>query len=558
MAAKKGVKGADKVLDVAQELIEGAAIDRQERASFGNYGGATRQKIELQPLIDKLLEDIRRIDGDESLSRSEKTKRIGRLADSLKVKLYEDKRRHEEDKLKASSYRRYLTTVRKAVTAQNWRHHGLEAAVQSLAKHHPRYAEQLHEMAAMTDITSLRLAHRDLLALARQQRDDAAFEAFKAMKLDHEIMRHLTLPAATKAQLATAAVETLEVRATNTIEINYHWMIETIHELLTKAEMRSDGVAAQSFSSLALGLALATGRREIEILKLARFKKVGEFELEFSGQAKRRGGVDFSESYNIYTLISADLVLEAFAKMRDMPEVLELQHLDNTEVNRRVAKTLNTVAKRVFDSSERVFKDSRALWARVVFELHFNRDARWKKVNETVFWREMLGHEDMDTQESYKAFKISYATEAADLPASKYASRLEALAALDAHEEIAGREAMRKIHTWVKGAIEAAPGVVISQKAIATNVGSYRPVIKEYLQLASEALATPNRPIQAVAPVVPAEVADAKPRISVVENDGQWTAVAKLNGVEIARGTGDSKDSAYSALLAQASGKTRD
>lgn len=558
MVAKKGVKGADKVLDVAQELIEGAAIDQQERVSFGNYGGATRQKIELQPLIDKLLEDVRRIDGDESLSRSEKTKRIGRLADSLKVKLYEDKRRKEEDKLRASSYRRYLTTVRKAVTAQNWRHHGLEAAVHSLAKHHPRYAEQLNDMAAMTDITSLRLAHRDLLALARQQRDDSAFEAFKAMKLDHEIMRHLTLPAATKAQLATAAVETLEARATNTIEINYHWMIETIHDLLTKAEMRSDGVAAQNFSSLALGLALATGRREIEILKLARFKKVGEFELEFSGQAKRRGGVDFSESYNIYTLISADLVLEAFAKMRAMPEVLELQHLDNTEVNRRVAKTLNTVAKRVFNDNERVFKDSRALWARVVFELHFNRDARWKTVNETVFWREMLGHEDMDTQESYKAFKISYAGEPVDQPGSKYASRLEALAALDKHEAIAGREAMLKIHSWVKGAIEEAPGVRISQKAIATNVGSYRPLIKEYLELASEALATPNRPARAVAPVVPAEVANAKPRISLVESNGQWTAVAKLNGVEIARSTGDSRESAYSALLAQGSDTTRD
>ena len=51
--------------------------------------------------------------------------------------------------------------------------------------------------------------------------------------------------------------------------------------------------------------------------------------------------------------------------MRAMPEVLELQHLDNTEVNRRVAKTLNTVAKRVLGSEARVFKDSRALWARV-------------------------------------------------------------------------------------------------------------------------------------------------------------------------------------------------
>lgn len=550
MAAKKGVKAADEVSAVA-------AIDQQERVSFGNYGGATRQKVELQPLIDKLIADIRRVDEDETLSRSEKTKRIGRLAESLKVKLYEDKRRKDEDKLKASSYRRYLTTVRKAVTAQNWRHHGLETAVHSLAKHHPRYADQLHAMLDMDDITSIRMARQELLTAATQQRDDAAFEAFKHMKLDHEIMRHLTLPAATAAQLATAAVETLEERATNTVEVNYHWLIETINELLTKAEIRSDGLAAQNFSALALGLALATGRREIEVLKQARFEKVGEFELQFSGQAKRRGGVDYGDSYRIYTLISADLVLEAFAKLRALPEVLELQHLDNTEVNRRVAKTLNTATKRVFKDESRVFKDSRAIWARVVFELYFSRDPRWKTVNETVFWREMLGHEDMDTQESYKAFKISYAAIESEQPASQYASRLEALEALDKNEEIVGRESMQKIHAWVKGAVKAAPGVLISQKAIATNVGSYRPVIKEYLQLAGEALATPNRPARAVAPVVPAEVANAKPRITVTESGGVWTAVAKLNGVEIASAEGDSKTDAYEALIAQAKATTR-
>ncbi|WP_129429713.1 protelomerase family protein [Pseudomonas syringae] len=551
MAAKNS--GKPGVTDAA----EVAAIDQQERVSFGNYGGATRQKVELQPLIDKLIADVRRVDEDEALSRSEKTKRIGRLADSLKVKLYEDKRRKDDDKLKPSSYRRYLTTVRKAITAQNWRHHGLETAVGSLAKHHPRYAEQLHALLDLPDITSIRMAHRDLLTAARQNRDDAAFEAFTHMKLDHEVMRHLTLPAATAAQLATSQVEALEQKATNTVEINYHWLIETINELLTKAEIRSDGQAAQNFSSLALGLALATGRREIEILKQARFEKVGEFELQFSGQAKRRGGVDYGQSYRIYTLISADLVLESFANLRAMPEVLELQHLDNTAVNQRVAKTLNTATKRVFKDEARVFKDSRAIWARVVFELYFSQDPRWKTVNETVFWREMLGHEDMDTQESYKAFKISYTTQADAQVESKFASRLEALEALDNHEQIEGRDAMRKIHSWVKSAVAAAPNVTISQKAIATNVGSYRPVIKEYLQIAGEALATPNRPARAIAPVVPAEVAKAKPRISVHEAGGRWTAVAKVNGVEVARGEGDSKESAYDALVAMGSDNTR-
>ncbi|MFU5782822.1 protelomerase family protein [Pseudomonas aeruginosa] len=548
MAKKAATK---KAVDQVTESAKGEeAIDHRERVSFGNYGGATRQKVELQPLIDKLLEDVKAIDSDDSLSRGDKTKRLSRLADRLKNKLYEDRRRKDADKLKASSYRRYLTTVRKAITAQNWRHHSIEESAQRLAKHHPRYAEQLLAMVDLVDITELRLAHRDLLAQIRQDRDDDAYEAVKGMKLDHEIMRHLTLPAATKAQLATDAVETLEHRATNTISINYHWLVETIRELLAATEIRADGTAVPFFSYLALGLALATGRREVEILKLARFEKVGEFELEFSGQAKRRGGVDYGDSYRIYTLLQADVVLEAFAKLRAMPEVLELQHLDNTEVNRRVAKTLNTQAKRVFGNQERVFKDSRAIWARVVFELHFTRDARWAKVNETVFWREMLGHEDMDTQESYKAFKIDYTPPAKPAaPASKYGSRLEALEALDEHEQIAGRDAMQKIHRWVKETVKTAPEARISQKAIATNVGSYRPVIKEYLELAAEALASPARPVEEIAPAVPAEVVKAKPRISVSEvSSGKWVAVARVNGVEVARGEGADRATAYEAL----------
>lgn len=520
------------------------AINERERISFGNVGGQTRQKVELGVLIEQLLNDIRAIDENGELSRGEKTKRISRLAERLKNRLYEDRRRKEGDKLKPSSYRRYLTTVRKAITAQNWRHHALQESAERLAKRHPRFAENLLAMVAHDDITDVRIAHRDLLADIRNQGDDDAYEAVRAMKLDHEVMRHLTLPAATKAELAEDAVERLEERATNTVTISYPWLMATIRELLASQQVRAGGKVAPYFSHLALGLALATGRREVEILKLARFKKVGDFELEFSGQAKRRGGVDYSESYRIYTIVAADVVLDAFAKLRALPEVRELQHLENTEVNRRVAKNLNTVVKRLFGSEERVFKDSRAIWARVVFELHFNRDPRWKSVNETVFWREMLGHEDMDTQESYKAFKIRYddPETPVEAPESKYTNRLEALKALDDHQEISAREALQKIHRWVKDAVAKAPDVKITQKAITLNVGSYRPVIKEYLALAADALATPNRSLDSVAAEVPAEVAKAKPHlIAHSRNDGGWEAIATVNGVEVARKVGSSR-----------------
>lgn len=514
---------------------EKAAIDEREPERFGNYGGATRQKVKLRDIIEELLEGIRAIDANAELARGEKTKRIARLAEKVKTKLYEDRRRKPDAKLQASTYRRYLTTIRTAITGQNWRHHSVEETAQRLARRFPRWAEQLQGLAELTDITPLRLAHKDLLAEIRRAGDADAYEAVREMKLDHEVMRHLTLPAVTKVELASEAVEVLEAKATNTVTLNYHQLMAQITELLTAQQLIGDQYG-QYFSHLALGLALATGRRQIEILKLGRFEKVGEFELEFTGQAKQRQGVDYSHSYRIYSLIKADLVLEAFARLRAMPEVAELQALDNTEVNRRVAKTLNTVVKRVLGDDTRVFKDSRAIWARIVFETHFTTEARWKTVNETVFWREMLGHEDLDTQESYKQFKIDYSQpEQPAEAASRYASRLEGLKALDDHPGIAGRAGMVKIHEWVKATIAATPEARISQKAISLNVGSYRPNIKEYLAIAEEALAAPAVPVAAVAAAVPAAVAKAKPHL-VSERDGEeWVAVASVNGVEVAR-----------------------
>lgn len=490
---------------------------------YGNHGGQTRQKVVLGDIITFMIEEVEKIDGDDSISRGEKTKRIGRLAQKIKTKLYEDGRRSEEDKLKPSSYRRYLTRLRNAVQAQNWRHHAIEETCRRMAKHHPEYAQELHAMAELTDIVPLRLAYRELKNKIKRDGNNAAYLDAKAMKIDHEIMRHLNLPAVTRDQMAEHAALVLEEKALNTIDISYHWYVSTAAEML----------ASSTFSHLALGIAMSTGRRAFEVLTQGRFEKAGEFELEFSGQAKQRLGVDYSSSYRIYTLVAADVVLDAIKRMRSLPEGAGLQGMDATEVNRRTAKTLNELAKRVFRDTSRVFKDTRAIWARIMFETHFAHDARWAKKSAEVFWREMLGHEDLETQESYKQFKIHYEDEA-PVAAPKFSSRLEGLKTLDEHPQIKGRAGLERIHAWVKSAIEADPLVKINQRAISVNVGSYRPNIKEYLDLAADALGVPAHAASVVAEV-PAVVAKAKPHMTSHQaDDGEWVAVASINGVEVA------------------------
>lgn len=501
----------------------------------GNVGGQTRQKVELGELIEAMVNEVREADRDEEMSRSQKTQAMKRIATKFKNALYEDGRRRPEAKLKASSYRRYLTRARQAITAQNWRHHSIPKEAERLAKRHPKWADEILALAAIDDVTELRLTHRELVNKMLQAGDDAAHDDLVDMKLDHEVMRHLRLPKATKANLASEHQEVLEHRATNTVRINYWWLMDKVGELLTARRANEEGEYEPFYSYMALALAIVTGRRMWEVLVLGRFKAVGEYEVEFRGQAKKRTGVDYGASYRIYTLLKADQVVEAFETMRALPEVRELQDLDHTEFNRRVAKTLNELTKRTFGSDARTFKDSRAIWARIVFETHFATDPRWRNVNETIFWREQLGHEDMDTQESYKAFKIDYTRPAAE-EAPRYPSRIAALRALDEHPEILKREPMARAHEWVKAQVEQEPEAPITQSYMLREKIASRPVIKDYLEIAEEALATPNREILAAAFQPPRAVEAPKPKlVAHRREDGQFEATAKVNGVEVAK-----------------------
>ena len=302
-------------------------------------------------------------------------------------------------------------------------------------------------------------------------------------------MRWLTLPSAKKAQLADEQQAALTEKKHSTVNVDYPWLMATINSLLSPDTSKSI-----SFSRLAVGIAFATGRRQIEVLYQGRFKQVGEYELEFSGAAKKRGGADYEKTYNIYTIVPAGEVISAIALLKEQPEIMALSVLDempetkrNTAINQKMGKTMNTAAKRVWGDNERKFKDSRSVWARIVFEQHFTQDKRWAKVDEDVFWHEQLCHEDIETQKAYKQFKIQRMGEEAvtDQPTG----RLEMIRALMDNPGIQARGSLLKITKWAIDVIEKDSGAKISQHRIIQEVGSGRAVIKDWLTLAEPALA---------------------------------------------------------------------
>ena len=511
--------------------------------------GRRKQKVDLESIKEELINGVIAIDSDDSMTRSVKTKSLTRLATKVKNQLHDDKRRKDSERIATSTYRKYLTNLRRAVTEQNWVHHSLEQQVERLSKRYPEYSEELSALLGLS-ITPLRNAWSELLNNVKKDGNNDAHSDIKSMKLDHEIMRHLTLPSADKANLDEEQAEQRYKKISTQVELSFTWLMNTITELLTKKSRVVAGQSVYTYNQLALGLGLATGRRQIEVLYQGEIEKVSSNQVKFIGQAKKRGGADYSDENIIYTLVDADLVIEAWNNLRSLPEIKDLEQFEalgevarNSAINARCASNLNTLAKRTFGDNSFVFKDSRDIWARAVHDLYY---LDWRKDNgkksEDLFWQSMLGHEDTKTQIGYKKFHILYDQDEVEAEEENAVTRLAGIKALDDNEEIDSRQALRNIHKWVKAQLEQDDDAVITQSRITREVGSGRPAIKDYLALASDAL-NKKAVIADKAPVITEKVieeqeeaapaADVKPHFASKRiNDNVWQVTLTIGDKE--------------------------
>ncbi|MEI5603973.1 protelomerase family protein, partial [Streptomyces brasiliscabiei] len=116
--------------------------------------------------------------------------------------------------------------------------------------------------------------------------------------------------------------EALNEKHENVIKING----DHIKELSTKILSEKD----PSYTDIAVGLALATGRRANEIMKTASFKKSGERSLMFEGQLKTHNRYLFEEigAYEIPCIVDSDLVIKGLKLLRKKTGAEILEYTD--------------------------------------------------------------------------------------------------------------------------------------------------------------------------------------------------------------------------------------
>ncbi|MEL6929709.1 MAG: protelomerase family protein [Cyanobacteria bacterium J06600_6] len=110
------------------------------------------------------------------------------------------------------------------------------------------------------------------------------------------------------------------------------------------AQTALDLLGSDTWSDIAAGLAVVTGRRVSEVLQTASFQFVSNFSLLFVGAAKRRKE-SVPLEFEIPTLVEASLVIDAISRLR---QLLDTQGLSNRQINDKYEQIVARACDRHF------------------------------------------------------------------------------------------------------------------------------------------------------------------------------------------------------------------
>jgi len=330
------------------------------------------------------------------------------------------------------------------------------------------------------------------------QEGDRLLDDLMGLRINHEVMYALTLSQAERVSIQKRWGDVLDEKKRSTVLIDYPAYMQAVLDILHTPTSQYSFTTRTSMAPLAFALAAVSGRRMIEIMRLGDFKPTGRYTVEFLGQAKKRSEEDGTPR-TIYTLCDSELFIDRLNTLRgssaaaDFDEVVKGYGEDDTRSeNGRISTLLgnafNAWVKTFFQDDRRVFKDSRAIYARIAYESWFRVDPRWAKVDEDVFFSEILGHDDEGTQLHYKQFKLHNFSRSWKYETGEENGRLAALHELDdLMPSFARGDAAIKLHDEVKRIIEEEPAAIINSSRLRA-LGFNTRLIQRYLETAAEAL----------------------------------------------------------------------
>ena len=377
-----------------------------------------QRKVDLDKIISGLinnLEEIRNSDAEQKY----KTQKEKRLGSSVHKALYSDGRKAERHQVSLTTYNRYLTKVRKAVSQMDYKRFDFDKQITRSIKKFPEHKERLDSYLSLNlndVLDDMKQWKKEIGIPQKGSRNEKLFnEVLGKLNPLPPIFDSLSLKAADKQRFKAHQVDKIESKQTSLTELKLSDIKEAITELLNTSP--SDPRLCEK---LALGVSLACGRRQIEVCYLSDFKTVrnNNYKLQVDGIAKNKD----KGKVIIPTLADSKSIIEAVKKLRSHKTMKEIYSFMDASINKNEmfnnkSRTFTTEANHYLlnkfgkkaDKSNWVFKDSRAIYARASYFVYCSEQKQkgCPISAEDIFYTQNLAHTDKDAQKSYKAFDVT-------------------------------------------------------------------------------------------------------------------------------------------------------
>lgn len=474
-----------------------------------------------QAVQDWLIKEIHRINEAEwSVKRKESAyHRAGNKArELLWIKVADTKPTKDSDKYQeqgdgvvaATTHNRYVTRMRRDLEESGLVHPDFKNRVDALVGEFPKYQSMIESIDFTTSGTikkSIEAIAKNINATIKRMKSESTkktaisfLEKLQAVPHQHPCMFSLVRQGDEKANMAKRETDRKTKYQKRPRKFSGIEMINVMNRML-----KSD-----TWDEIMLGLAIATGRRSVEIFHFGQFSKAGNGRIAFTGMRKSKVKAD--QSFNIPALVDDEIIIEAVERLRSMDRYqtltkrLNAQKLHEAEysrkINQSIAAYINETINKVFNGDDEnaprwVFKDSRAIYARLAYAIYCAncKKAGREPQQELNYFKEVLLHTDMNETLSYMQFTLSDADALTSYQLTKakkegesltFADRLPLLVELGQREEIASSKAMRGIHEWVVNHIQANPEAVINGGVIRREYGGSPNRVTEYARLLVE------------------------------------------------------------------------
>ena len=434
---------------------------------------------------------------------SVKAKYYTRLATTIKNRLHDDKRKSKKTKIALSTYSSYLSDVRKHLQRElNLRSPNLARDIDALKLKHKEHSE-LFDKIVKAKAENIKTVRGDVLAELEVMDSTASEDAYNdlsILEVHHILIRKLAPTRAQSAKRKKSISDSRMARKQHATTISYMQIELVINKCLD----------SNDFYELAVGIALATGRRAIECVHTGTFKvSRRKLDISFSGVAKKSATHAKGAKYIIPLFVESKKVISAVENLRSTNRYKSLKSdiaslypdEQNIVINRRVAGGLNNAMRRLFFNDNLMFKDTRTIAGHVAVEKIYKNRERYKKLDVGAFRTQYFIHDTFEEAVNYEHVKIDF-TASYDAESEKQSKNMDKLNKADtgALEAITselralpakGMRPVLNLHEKVINSLKGNGAFALSVSVIykgkksgdgIIKIGGSKPVIKRYLE----------------------------------------------------------------------------